>query len=454
MEIPKTLSFQISAKEPESSWLEARLVEALGNVEIVATPTDGSDRADLSLEVVGNGASESYRLQVAPTGSRIQGSDEAGLFYGMCTLVQWLDIRGRRTEQVLSCPAVEIDDGPSFATRGVMLDISRNKVPTMKTLYRLVDRLAGWKINHLELYLEHTFAYRGHQAVWEGWSPITPEEVRALDDYCRQRFIELAPNQNSFGHFHRWLVVDSYRHLAECPEGIEHPFSQEVEPFSLCPTDPGTFELLADLYGQLLPNFRSRLFNVGLDETFDLGKGRSAQICAALGTGRVYLEFLQKIHRMVRERDHRMLFWGDIILEHPELVPELPGDAIALEWGYEADHPFAEHGRRFSDSGIEFWVCPGTSSWLSFAGRSDNALLNVRNAARHGLENGATGLLIADWGTTDICSPCRSAISDSPPEQPTLGTPPAPSSRSIGQASSIPTPFAIGRESSAGASSI
>ena len=37
-----------------------------------------------------------------------------------------------------------------------MLDISRDKVPTMATLFHLIDRLAGWKINQLQLYIEHT----------------------------------------------------------------------------------------------------------------------------------------------------------------------------------------------------------------------------------------------------------------------------------------------------------
>jgi hypothetical protein len=93
-----------------------------------------------------------------------------------------------------------------------------------------------------------------------------------------------------------------------------------------------------------------------------------------------------------------MQFWGDIIVEEPELIPELPGDAIALEWGYEADHPFAEHAQRFAASGLDFVVCPGTSSWCSFAGRADNAIANLARAASAGHRAGAYGYLITDWG--------------------------------------------------------
>ena len=85
-------------------------------------------------------------------------------------------------------------------------------------------------------------------------------------------------------------------------------------------------------------------------------------------------------------------------MEHPELVPELPRDAIALEWGYESHHPFDDHGAKFRAAGVPWWVCPGTSSWNSFAGRTENCLGNLRAAAKAGLRHGATGFLNTDWG--------------------------------------------------------
>ncbi|GAH23368.1 unnamed protein product, partial [marine sediment metagenome] len=105
----------------------------------------------------------------------------------------------------ITIPCLEIKDFPDFPHRGVMLDISRNKVPKMETLYALIDLLSKLKINQFQLYTEHTFAYQGHEQVWKDASPLTGEEVLALDDFCRKRFIELVPNQNSFGHLHRWL---------------------------------------------------------------------------------------------------------------------------------------------------------------------------------------------------------------------------------------------------------
>lgn len=368
----------------------ARLASVNWNVVTGDTATDEGLTILLNRKV---DKREGYRLTVAPGGITLQAHDEAGAFYGVMTLIQLLQQYGA------ALPVLVIEDWPDFPNRGVMLDISRDKVPTMDTLYDLVDRLAGWKINQLQLYTEHTFAYSQHPDVWSKASPMTPDEIRALDAYCRERFIELVPNQNSFGHMHRWFEHSQYMPMAETETGFTDPWGNWHDyPFSLTPTNPDTIPFLDGLYNELLPNFSSRQFNVGCDETFDLGQGRSKALVEEKGEGRVYLDFLLKIHQLVEQRGLTMQFWGDIILHHPELVAELPKDVIALNWGYESWHDFENECRVFAESGIPFYVCPGTSSWTTIAGRTDNAMGNIRNAVEHGLKYGAIGVLNTDWG--------------------------------------------------------
>ncbi len=334
-------------------------------------------------------------LSVEPERVSIRGADDAGVFYGLQTLGQLL---GENPDGAVALDAVEIEDAPAFLQRAVSLDVNRDKVPTMETLFALVDRLASWKVNQLQLYMEHVFAYAGHEEVWRGWSPFTAEEVRELDAYCAERFVELVPNQNSLAHFHRWLVHDRYRDLAEVPEGILHPFSHEPEPFSLCPTDERTYALLEDLYDQLLPCFSSGLFHVGLDEPIDLGVGRSKAACEERGTGRMFLDHLCRVRDMAAARGKTMQFWADWILNYPELVDELPKDVIACEWGYEADHPFEQHLELLAGALDRRYVCPGTSAWNSICGRTSNALANLLRAGRIGRRFGCEGYLVADWG--------------------------------------------------------
>jgi len=327
---------------------------------------------------------QGYQLLINEGEIRIVAHDPAGAFYAAQTLKQIC----RQTTGTGQLPCLEIRDWPDFPNRGVLLDISRDKVPKMQTLYELVDLLCQWKINQLQLYTEHTFAYRNHKVVCEHASPMTGEQIMALDAYCRERFVELVPNQSSFAHLERWLRHKEYLHLAE----------REDYPFSLSPAVPGSIELIAELYDELLPHFSSRQFNVNCDETFDLGSGKSKEMCERLGKGRVYLDFLLKIHKQIQKHGHTMQFWGDIILCSPELIYELPDGAVAMVWGYEADHPFAEQCPKFAASGVPFYVCPGTSSWNSIAGRTENAIGNLRNAAENGLAHGAIGYLNTDWG--------------------------------------------------------
>ena len=379
----------------------ADILPALGSVKSALGPgwlaSPGfAEQASVCFRIVPHVAgAQSYRIDVSPGHVSAEAQDREGLFYAAVTFEQLVRLSAREV------PVCRIEDGPDFPVRGVMLDISRDKVPTLETLFRLVDRLSGFKINQLQLYTEHTFAYRDHADVWQNASPMTADECRALDAHCQARCVDLVPNQNSFGHLERWLTRPRYNVLAELPQGgAPLPWGGTHEsPTSLCPTDPRSIAFLAGLYDELLPNFTSRIFNVGCDETFDLrGEGRSAAYVRQQGEGRVYLDFLKQIYALVTARGRTTAFWGDIIIRHPELVCELPADALALEWGYEADHPFDAHGAQFAAAGVSFYVCPGTSSWNSLAGRTHNMLENLRSAAENGRKHGACGYLITDWG--------------------------------------------------------
>jgi hypothetical protein len=336
---------------------------------------------------------EGYTLTISKNGIEVLFREVGGLHAATATLRQLLRQYGRRL------PCLRIRDWPDFPHRGVMLDISRGRVPKLEILLELVEHLADFKINELQLYTEHTFAYRKYKSVWQSWGALTGEEIRKLDARCRQLGIDLVPNQNSFGHLRRFLEHPRLKKLAEVSKSYEDAGGEFLRrPSTLAPNHPGTLPFLRGLYDELLPNFSSERFNVGCDETWDLGRGQSKKLCKRFGKGRVYLDFLKKIHREVSARGKRMMFWGDIILKHPQLIKKLPRDVIALNWGYEANHPFAKEAAKFSKVKIPFYICPGTSTWQTLIGRHDNALANLRAAAKAGRKHGAIGYLITDWG--------------------------------------------------------
>jgi hexosaminidase len=349
-----------------------------GGVRRVALLIARRDAGDL--EPGADRGPEGYALRVTPQGITISAGAEAGLFYGVQTLRQLLRTHGGRI------PAMTIRDRPVLAHRGVMLDVSRGKVPTLATLIALVDGLAAYKYNQLQLYVEHTFHFPSHPAIGAGTNPLTAEDILALDEYCRARHVELVPNLQSFGHQRHLLSLPQYRHLDEV--GWR---------WSLTPAREQTYSLLDDLYADFLPAFSSRWLNVDCDETWDLGTGQSKSLAAELGNGRLYLRHILRLRELAAKHGRRIMLWADVLHHYPELVPELPDDVLLLDWEYEAaDHyPSTE---ALGKSGRPFWVCPGTSSWNTLFPRLDNALGNIRHFVRDGLAAGATGMLLTDWG--------------------------------------------------------
>ena len=327
---------------------------------------------------------EAYGVLINEHGILLCAATSRGRLWATQTVRQLI----RQYREALPC--LRVDDAPSMRYRGVMLDIARRKVPTVETLTRLVDTLSLFKINMLQLQVEHTFQWRRHPRIGEGCGSLSCEDILTLDAHCRRRGIELVPMLQSFGHMRNILMLDEYRHLAE------HEHLQ----WSLNPTDPASMQLLDELFEEYLPCFSSNLVNVGSDETFDLGLrgGKSNEEIERIGKGRVYVNHLLRLHRLLTDKyGKQMMCWGDVVLSHPDLISELPDDLILLNWWYNPDpefpsvHKFAEHQQMQI-------ICPGTNSWGQIFPRVTWAWINVENFVRGGKSAGAMGMLNTDWG--------------------------------------------------------
>lgn len=394
---PKKLQLGSGTVRVDLGWLENLVPAGDGDLLPFSEP-DVIPYNGISLRpIVGERNPEGYTLRIIPAEPPdepviIEATSWTGLTNGLRTLRQlWFQYGWRM-------PLLVIEDEPSFPMRGVMLDVSRDRVPTMKTLYELIGLLASWKINHLQLYTEHTFAYHGHETVWKDASPFFAQEIQELNALCFDRGITLAANQNCFGHLNRWLRHPAYAHLAETTGEWLFMGQPRRGPFSLCPIDPRSADFVDDLLEQLLPCFTSRLVNIDCDETFDVGQGRSREAVVERGYAAVYAEFVSMVAESARRRGFRPMFWADIALNHPEALPLLPKDLLALAWGYEPDSPFDRWCELLGENGFEFWVCPGTSSWRSITGRTTERRDNLHAAAEAGVKYRARGFMVTDWG--------------------------------------------------------
>lgn len=343
---------------------------------------------------------QGYCLNIDPDKVTIEAESTAGAFYAVQTLIQVAE-----QSPAGRLPCLRVDDRPDFIDRGIYYDVCRGRVPKIERLLQMAELLASYKINHLQLYIEHTFRFRAHPDIGRNASPLTAEDILALDEVCRQRHIELVPSLASFGHLASVLLHPKYRHLAEdlgtlhymAPEAASMPDWQKRAGWSLAPANPASYRFLESLFAEFLPLFSSKRFNVCCDETWDLGMGQSYQLAKKIGKGRLYLNHMLRLREMAAKHGKKIMFWGDIVRHYPELIDKLPSDITLLDWGYDHNHNFAGI-TDFRKSGLEFFACPGTNSWCSMFARMHAATANIHGFAVAARENGARGVMTTDWG--------------------------------------------------------
>ena len=411
------MTIVLPAASGEGSWLAARDLReeiwAAAGLDLPIVKAQAPPRPDHAILLV-CGAEQAAALDLASFQERLDAPAEVrgqayvlavqrgrivlyadappGLFYGVQTLRQLVRLQGDHI------PALTIRDWPSLGARGLMLDISRRKVPTLETLKHLVDELSHYKLNVLQLYTEHTFVFPSHPRIGAGRGSLSSDDILELDAHCRQRHVELMPNLQSFGHARNVLRLPEYRHLAETDLL-----------WTLSPAVEETYTLLDELYGDMLPSFSSLALNVDCDETYDLGKGASRALVEAAGgipegIGRVYMQHILRVRELAAGHGRRIQIWGDMLLHYPELIAQVPDDVTVLVWAYDPVEAYLEL-EQFAGAEATLWICPGTGSWNSLFPRVGGARTNIRNLVRDGLAAGAVGMLNTDWGDSGHYQP-------------------------------------------------
>ena len=331
---------------------------------------------------------EGYKLTVTRDGAVIAASTDAGAFYGVQTLRELIRVSGA------SLPCCEIVDSPDFARRGVYHDCSRGKVPQLKTIKALIERLASWKINEFQLYIENVFTFHNHPKIGRGYSPLTPADIIEIQDHCKLHHIQFVGSLASFGHMERTLQLPAYKHLGELAGHNDWPGGT-----TLCPTDPDSIKLVAELYDEFIPLFEADNFNVCGDEPWELGKGRSKRRAEKIGVGQVYLDFMLKIHKLCGKHGKRMNAWADIAIKQPKLLKKWPKDIVMLHWDYWLKCDKIDGWvKQITDAGLAHMMCCGTNGWRTHGTRLHTSIVNVTRLGTVARRFNSEGLLNTNWG--------------------------------------------------------
>ena len=341
---------------------------------------------------------QEYLLRIADPGERrpivnIRGGDCQGLRWGVQTLRQIIMQCG----PVL--PALHIQDRPAYPTRIYSLDVTRGRVPTMDWLRHWADILALYKFNQLQLYIEHTMAFPGMSEAWRGTSPLEPGQITDFDGYCARLGIELVPSISTFGHHYANLRTRGFRDLGEFPEQADRPYSfiERQEHHTINVNHPQALAFSTGLIDAYAPLMCTRNFNIGGDETYDLGKGRSRQDGSSKDPADMYADYLISLCNHLHARGCHPMFWGDVAVSMPRVLDRLPKDCTLLNWLYDPQVG-PEKVALVASTGARQVVCSAVHAWNLLLPGIDDAWNNISRLSRYGIQYGAVGAMVTDWG--------------------------------------------------------
>lgn len=350
-----------------------------------SSPTILEIKQDLSVE-----NEEEYHLIIKENRIQIISKTEKAAFYGLITLKQL------QSEQIIETQ--EIKDKPDLKVRGLMLDISRAKVLNVSSIKKIIDLIAELKYNHLELYVEgFSYEYKNIKEALADKNYLTQEEYLEVEKYAIEKYIDFVPNQNGFGHMSDWLALDKFKELAECPDGFEI-WGSKRPPSTLDPTNPKSFELVKQMYEEMIPFTKSKYFNMNFDEPYELGHGKSKQECLKTSTEDVYIEYLEKLANVVRKYNKTPMIWGDVLVKHPDKISKLSKDIVFIDWGYNKAYDFVNHAKMLEELKVKYLLAPGTSTWSSITGRFIDMKETIENSTCSSKKYHGLGILLTDWG--------------------------------------------------------
>jgi hexosaminidase len=329
---------------------------------------------------------EGYAIHTATSGLTVVGDSGTGVFYGAQTVKQLIDGDGKRA--VLR--GANIRDWPAMKYRGLDDDMSRGPITTLEFEKKMIRTIAAYKVNLYSPYFEHTQQYASNPLMAPPGS-ITAEEAIELVEYAKLYHITIIPEQEAFGHLHNSMTWEEYQPLAETPHGAV-----------LAPGQAGSITLIKQMFTELAAIYPGPFLHIGADETVDLGLGQTKSEVDSRGLAAVYLDFMQRIVTALKPLNRKILFWGDIAQDAPDLLKGLPqsfkDSTIAIAWVYNPEaRGYDRFLTPFTKAGFETWVAPSVNNFRKVYPNNNLALANIQRFTADGQRLGSTGQLNTIW---------------------------------------------------------
>ena len=325
--------------------------------------------------------SQSYKLTISSVNILIEAPNEQSAFWGVMSLCQLIE-----KSKDGKLPGLEIFDFPDMEIRGISDDISRGQVSTLENFKRIIRFIARYKMNTYMPYLEDMLEFDSYPSIGKDRGRLTKQEVKEIIEFAADYHIEVIPIFQTLGHYENILAKEEFLKYAEFPGAA-----------SLCVSCDETYIFLETMLKEVFEMFPSKYFHMGADESWDVGLGKSKDLVEQSNIAKVHADHYQKIYDICKKYNKEVLMYGDIILNHPEILKYLPKDITIVDWHYSINN-FYESTKTFKDAGHNYFVSPSVWNFLTTFPANINAIPNIDFIIKSGLQQNSGGMINSNWG--------------------------------------------------------
>jgi hexosaminidase len=285
---------------------------------------------------------EDYHLTITSDEIVLEAVTPNGIFYGIQTLIQLMPASPKQMVEVI-LPAVEINDTPRFAWRGLQLDVSRHFMP--KTfMFKYLDYMAMHKFNTLHWHLADDQGWRieikkypllteigavrkktliGHANNPAGTDTIpiggfySQNDVREIVSYASERFITIVPGIEMPGH--ALAALASYPELGCTESPYEVATRWGIFSDVYCPGKDGTYAFFKEVFTEMAPLFPGRYFHIGGAECSEMRWERCPQCQLRIkkdslnSTHDLYNYFVRRINNTLDSLGKERIGWDESV---------------------------------------------------------------------------------------------------------------------------------------------
>lgn len=325
---------------------------------------------------------EGYVLRVSKNHIAILANTSKGAYYGLVSLFQLI----QQDKKELYIDNCLIADYPNFVIRGISDDLARGQVSTLQDFKKIIRLISRYKLNTYQPYFEDAIEIKSFPDIGLNRGRLTQVELRELVAYGEKYFVEIIPIFQTLGHWENLLIQPAYQHLADFPGAA-----------SLDVTSNATYDFLDKCIGELSKIFPSKYFHAGLDESWDIGLGKSKALTQEFGKAKVHAEHYKKVNEIVKKYGKQMMMYGDIIHDLPEIFEMLPKDIIVVDWRYGL-YDYEYIVKKYNDYNQPFICSPSVTNYNRIFPYITNSLLNILFFTRTAYEYGSLGCINSNWG--------------------------------------------------------